>query len=468
MNYLSIGFFLFFILLLICLKFVRNEKQQNIVLLLASYIFYVLGDVRFLLLLTFISIFMWFLGCKISGVVSREIAKRYLAIGVVADVFVLGIFKYSNFFAEGFSSLFGLSYTTLHIILPLGISFYIFQSISYLADVYTGKTEAEKCVWNVMLYIGFFPQIVSGPIVKAHDFMPQIKELHKITWERLSWGTQRFAMGAFKKTVIADRIGVAVNAVYAAPEAYSGLSLLVTVLAYGLQIYYDFSGYSDMAIGVAYVLGFDLGTNFNLPYLAKNPSDFWRRWHISLSSWFRDYVYIPLGGSRKGKVRTYLNLFITMLLSGLWHGANLAFVVWGAIHALASVVHKWFADIKRKRGWDKEESKVLAGVSVLLTFFVVNLLWIPFRINDFGQTMLVIRRIFIWRNGVDYVYVFNLIFVVFLLVVEVIAVLKNNGNHIWKPLDLSRFWNKVVVCLFVLVIVCFAYIGDSAFIYAQF
>ena len=468
MNYLSIGFFLFFILLLICLKFVRNEKQQNIVLLLASYIFYVLGDVRFLLLLTFISIFMWFLGCKISGVVSREIAKRYLAIGVVADVFVLGIFKYSNFFAEGFSSLFGLSYTTLHIILPLGISFYIFQSISYLADVYTGKTEAEKCVWNVMLYIGFFPQIVSGPIVKAHDFMPQIKELHKITWERLSWGTQRFAMGAFKKTVIADRIGVAVNAVYAAPEAYSGLSLLVTVLAYGLQIYYDFSGYSDMAIGVAYVLGFDLGTNFNLPYLAKNPSDFWRRWHISLSSWFRDYVYIPLGGSRKGKVRTYLNLFITMLLSGLWHGANLAFVVWGAIHALASVVHKWFADIKRKRGWDKEESKVLAGVSVLLTFFVVNLLWIPFRINDFGQTMLVIRRIFIWSNGVDYVYVFNLIFVVFLLVVEVIAVLKNNGNHIWKPLDLSRFWNKVVVCLFVLVIVCFAYIGDSAFIYAQF
>lgn len=468
MNYLSISFFLFFILLLICLKFVRNEKQQNVVLLLASYIFYALGDVRFLLLLAGVSVFMWFLGRKIGVAVSKQNVKRYLVIGVTANVLILGIFKYFNFFAEGFSTLLGLGHTTLNIILPIGISFYIFQSISYLADVYTEKIEAEESVWNVMLYIGFFPQIVSGPIVKAHDFLPQIKELHKITWEGLSHGMQRFAMGAFKKAVIADRLGVAVNAVFAAPEAYSGLSLLATVLAYGLQIYYDFSGYSDMAIGVAHVLGFDLGVNFNLPYLAKNPSDFWRRWHISLSSWFRDYVYIPLGGSRKGKVRTYLNLFITMLLSGFWHGANLAFVVWGAGHALASVVHKWFTDVKKKNGWDKKESKVGAGISMLLMFLVVNLLWIPFRINEFGQALRVMRRIFMWSDGVDYVYVFTLIFAVLLLVVELIAVLKNKGNHIWKPLDLSRFWNKVLMCVFVLIIVCFAYIGDSAFIYAQF
>ena len=442
MNYLSVGFFLFFLLLLISLNFVRDAKQQNMVLLFASYIFYDLGDARFLLLLAGLSVLMWFLGRKISTAVSKQNAKRYLVIGVATDVLVLGIFKYLNFFAEGFSTLFGLSYTTLNIILPIGISFYIFQSISYLADVYTEKIEAEESVWNVMLYIGFFPQIVSGPIVKAHDFMPQIKELHKITWEGLSHGAQRFAMGAFKKAVIADRLGVAVNAVYAAPEAYSGLSLLLTVLAYGLQIYYDFSGYSDMAIGVAHMLGFDLGANFNLPYLAKNPSDFWRRWHISLSSWFRDYVYIPLGGSRKGKVRTYLNLFITMLLSGLWHGANLAFVVWGAVHALASVVHKWFADVKKKNGWDKKESKVWAGASMLMTFLAVNLLWIPFRINDFGQAMRVIQRIFTWSDGVDYVYVFTLIFAVLLLVVEVIALWKNNGNHIWEPLDLSGFWEK--------------------------
>ncbi len=468
MNYLSLSFFAFFAVLLIGLKFTRNAKQQNVMLLLASYVFYALGDVRFLGLLIGVSVLMWILGKGIGRDLHSGKAKRYLVSGVIVDVLVLGIFKYFNFFAEGFGTLLGLEYNALHIILPIGISFYIFQSISYLADVYTGKIEAEASALPVLLYVGFFPQIVSGPIVKAHDFLPQVKEHHKLTWERLSEGAQRFVMGVFKKTVIADRLGVAVNAVYAAPEAYSGLSLLVTVLAYSLQIYYDFSGYSDMAIGVAHILGFDLGANFNLPYLAKNPSEFWRRWHISLSSWFRDYVYIPLGGSRKGKARTYLNLFITMLLSGLWHGASWAFVVWGAMHAVASVLHKWFADMKKRHGWDKKESKLLGGLSMLAMFVSVSVLWIPFRLNDFGQSLRVLQRIVTWSDGVDYVYVFTLIFAVLLLVVELIALLKNKGNHIWKPLDLSRFWTKVIVCLFVLLIVCFAYIGDSAFIYAQF
>mgnify|MGYP003288607524 CR=1 FL=1 len=468
MNYLSLGFFAFFAVLLIGLRFTRNVRQQNVLLLLASYVFYALGDVRFLGLLIGVSVLMWVLGKGIGRELQSGKAKRYLVSGVIADVLVLGLFKYYNFFAESFGSLLGMEYTVLHMILPIGISFYIFQSISYLADVYTGKIEAEVSVLPVMLYIGFFPQIVSGPIVKAHDFLPQVKVHHKITWERLSSGAQRFLMGAFKKTVIADRLGVAVNAVYAAPDAYSGLSLLLTVLAYSLQIYYDFSGYSDMAIGVAYILGFDLGANFNLPYLAKNPSDFWRRWHISLSSWFRDYVYIPLGGSRKGRVRTYLNLFITMLLSGLWHGASWAFVVWGAMHAVASVLHKGFADLKKKFGWDKKGSKFLGGISVLAMFVSVSVLWIPFRLNDFGQSLRVLKRIVTWSDGVDYVYVFTVIFAVLLLAVELIALLKNRGNHIWKPLDLSHFGNKVIVCLFLLLVVCFAYIGNSAFIYAQF
>lgn len=468
MNFISISFFVFFAVLLLVLAFIKDYKKQNMVLLVASYLFYAFGDVRFLVLLAGVSVLMWYLGRCIAGHPQTVVAKRCLMFGVITDVLVLGIFKYFNFFAEGFSNLLGMQYTPFHIILPLGISFYIFQSISYIADVYTGKTEAESSVWNVLLYIGFFPQITSGPIVKAHDFLPQLKTERQITWESLSCGMQQFILGLFKKMVIADRLGVAVNAVYAAPEAYSGLSLLATVLAYSMQIYYDFSGYSDMAIGVARVLGFNLGQNFNLPYLAKNPSDFWRRWHISLSSWFRDYVYIPLGGSRKGTLRTYLNLFITMLLSGLWHGASWAFVIWGAIHALASVVHKWFVDIKKKKGWNKKETKLGTVCSVVTNFCVVSLLWIPFRTNDFGQTLLILQRIFTWSPGVNYVYVFTLIFTVLLLAVELIAVKWNQGNNIWRPLDLSKFRTKLVFCLFVLILVCFAYIGDSAFIYAQF
>ena len=468
MSFISIGFFIFFVLLLFVLYFVKDNKKQNIVLLVASYAFYAIGDVKFLVLLIAVSLLMWFLGCCIAKQPQSVLAKRYLILGVLVDILVLGVFKYFNFFAEGFSNLLGLEYNALHIILPLGISFYIFQSISYIADVYTGKIEAAQSAWDVLLYIGFFPQITSGPIVKAHDFFPQIKKERQITWISISCGGQLFLLGLFKKVVIADRLGVAVNAVYSAPEAYSGLSLLVAVLGYSLQIYYDFSGYSDMAIGIAKVLGFDLGKNFNLPYLAKNPSDFWRRWHISLSSWFRDYVYIPLGGSRKGNFRTYLNLFITMLLSGLWHGASWAFVVWGAIHALASVLHKWFVDVKKKKGWDKKESKLGTAVSVIVNFCVVSILWIPFRTNDFGQTLLILKKIFTWSAGVTYIYVFTLIFTMLLFIVELIAVKYNKGNNIWEPLDLSRFWDKIILCLFALLIVCFAYIGDSAFIYAQF
>lgn len=340
MSFLSLKFFVFFMVLLVVLYFVEARKHQHIVLLLGSYVFYALGDIRFLGLLFFVSVLMWFLGRRIE----QTKKKKYLVLGVAADLAILGVFKYFNFFAGSFAQILGMQYNSLKIILPIGISVYIFQSISYIADIYTKKIKAQGLL-ETLLYLGFFPQIVSGPIVKAHDFFPQLEIAHYITSDRISRGIQRFALGMLKKIVIADRLGVCVDSVYSAPSAYSGLSLLIAVLSYALQIYYDFSGYSDMAIGVAYILGFDLGENFNLPYLAKNPSDFWRRWHISLSSWFRDYVYIPLGGNRNGKLRTHLNLFITMLLSGLWHGASWAFLLWGVLHAVASTVHKWFCDI---------------------------------------------------------------------------------------------------------------------------
>ena len=413
-----------------------------------------------------VSLLMWFLGLKIS---EGNKPKLYLVVGIVVDVTVLGIFKYFNFFAESFFSLLKMEYSALKILLPVGISFYLFQSISYLADVYKQKINAEKTPLNVLLYIGFFPQIVSGPIVKARDFIPQLHERHLIKSENVSIGFQKILIGIFKKKVIADRLAVCVNAVYAAPAAYSSFSILLAVITYSLQIYYDFSGYTDIAIGVARIIGFDLGENFNLPYLAKNPSEFWQRWHISLSSWFREYVYFPLGGNRKGKIRTYFNILITMLISGLWHGASWAFVVWGVLHAVASMVHKIFVDIKKKMGFSKDSDSVVGKViSIIINFCFVTLLWVPFRTNDLGKAVYIIKRLFSFEKGITYVFDYSIIFIVLMLIVEVFALLKNNGDNPVKPLDLGKFRNKVIMVCLAIITFVFAYIGNTAFIYAQF
>ena len=466
MSFISLKFAVFFILLLLVMVACKDVKKQKLVLLTFSYIFYALGDWRFLFLLIFVSISMWFIGRKISE--ARWNPKACLIAGVVLDVVVLGVFKYFNFFAGSFAAAIGRTYTELNIVLPLGISFYIFQSISYIADVYNKKIEAEDSLLDVLLYIGFFPQIVSGPIVKAHYFLPQLKKSHSITWTSLNEGLQLFLLGLFKKVVIADRVAVCVDAVYAAPNAYSSLSVLFAVLAYALQIYCDFSGYSDMAIGVATVLGFDLGKNFNLPYLAKNPSDFWRRWHISLSSWFRDYVYFPLGGSRKGKAQTYLNLFITMLLSGLWHGASWGFIIWGVAHAALSVIHKMFCDIKKKIGFSGEGSIIANAFAVLLNYICVATLWIIFRTNSVPQTLKILKRIFACAHGINYLNIYVIIYLLLLIAVEIYAMVKNDWNNPFKPLDLGKFWNKVVIICFVVIIIVFSYVGDTAFIYAKF
>lgn len=466
MSFISLKFALFFPVVLGLMLVVKDRKKQNILLLAASYVFYFLGDYRFLLLLAGVSLLMWFFGKQIA---KKKNAKLFLILGVAADIAVLGIFKYLNFFVDSFRALMGKDPIVLNILLPMGISFYIFQSISYIADVYAGKIDAEENPLNVLLYIGFFPQIISGPIVKSYDFLPQLHKERSIDKEGLSAGAQRFLLGLFKKKVIADRLGLCVDAVFSAPAAYSSFSILMAVITYSLQIYYDFSGYSDMAVGIGKTLGFDLGTNFNLPYLAKNPSDFWKRWHISLSSWFKEYVYIPLGGNRKGKERTYLNLFITMLLSGLWHGASWAFVFWGGMHAIVSVIHKMFHDLRKKlSGGKTAESRVGRFVSIIITYMAVALLWVPFRTNDIGKAAFIIKRLFSFESGIRYIYDYSIIFLFLLVAVEIYAVVKNRGNDPIKPLDLGKFWNKVLIFCFIIIIVVFSYVGNTAFIYAQF
>lgn len=465
MNICSFEFLIFFLILVGILIRVKDIKLQNNVLLFASYIFYMLNDARFFVILLLVSIASWYLGKKISNAYSRLNARRYLFIALIIDLLVLGMFKYYNFFIESFSNALGIKVHIAEILIPFGISFYIFQAISYIADVYNGKIKADG-VFEVLLYVGFFPQIMSGPIVKAYEFMPQLRSKRCITKERFSCGVQRIAVGTFKKAVIANRLGVCVDSVYAAPLAYSGLSLLIAAISYSLQIYYDFSGYSDMAIGIAHILGFDYKENFELPYLAENPSGFWQRWHISLSSWFKEYVYIPLGGNRKGTVNTYKNLFVTMILSGLWHGASVAFLLWGILHAIGSIIHKAYFEYRIRHC--NISNSVKKMFSILGMFAITTFLWIPFRTNSITNFVLIVKRIFLWSEGINYVYAYTIVFLIFLSVIQCVSSIKNNGKNIWRPLDLSLFRNKVIFMCFIIFIASFAYVGNGAFIYAQF
>ncbi len=467
MNFISIQFGVFFFIVFFLLLLVKDIKKQNIILLFASYIFYFLGDYRFLWLLVILSFAMWAIGLKIGEHNSKS--KSFLVLGVTIALIVLGFFKYFNFFVGSFCNILGLEYNALKILLPVGISFYIFQALSYLFDIYYKKIEPEKELIYVLLYIGFFPQIVSGPIVKAHHFLPQLKKERVINWDSLSYGFQIFLKGLFKKKVLADRLAVCVEAVYGAPSEYDTLSIVLALISFLFQLYFDFSGYSDMAIGVASAMGFDLGVNFNLPFLARNQSEYWRRWHISLSSWFKEYVYIPLGGSRKGAFRTYINVFITMLLSGIWHGASWSYVLWGVISAVLSILHKFSCDVRKKYNIPiRKEYRFSDVFVILLNFISLILMFIPFRTQNMADSWLMLKSVFVFKGGITYISVFTVIYIILMIVVGIVAAVKNGWNDPVKPLDLTKFHNKVILICFIIVIIVFSYIGDTAFIYAQF
>lgn len=459
MIFYSIPFLVLFAVSSILLHFSKTTKQQHVVILLTNLVFYGYWDIRFLFLLVFeIAI------CYAMMLAYSKTKRRIFVISAVLFCLaVLGVFKYCNFFLDTLSNALGIeNMVSLNLIIPLGMSFYTFQALSYVFDVYRGAVNAEADFVKLTAYLSFFPQITSGPIVKSRTFLPQVDVLHKIKKENLYSGIWLFLLGLTKKIVIADQIGVAVDAVFHAPMAYNGVSVIFAVLCYAVQIYCDFSGYSDMAIGVARIWGFDLGENFNMPYLAKNPSDFWGRWHISLSSWFKEYVYIPLGGSRAGKWKTYCNLFITMLLSGIWHGANWTFVIWGICHALYSVVHKMWKSLHTT-----ESKRSHPVISTIANFLVVSLFWIIFRAPNMTVAYDVIRGCFN-MNGIFYINSYAVVFLVFMALIHVYAYKKNNGEEIKISLDLDKFKNKVIFVIWICLIVMFAYVGDSAFIYAQF
>ena len=478
MTFNSLSFVIFFAIVSFLLLITNVDlkiKKENVIrirhslLFIASYVFYGLWNWKCIFLMLGLTIVAYWTSMQIQ----KTDKKIYLYIGVILPLVVLAIFKYFNFFVDSFSYLFNIKEgANLNIILPVGISFYTFKSISYTIDVYRKRIECERSFMKLGLYIAFFPQLVSGPIVKAKEFIPQLYEDRNINWENFKEGIQIFVFGLFKKIVIADNISVCVNAVFDIPQQYHALSIIMCIIGYSIQIYCDFSGYSDMAIGCARALGYDLTSNFNMPYMAKNISVFWKRWHISLSTWLQEYLYISLGGNRKGTVRMYINLFLTMLIGGLWHGASWTFVVWGALHGIALCVHKLYMKIAKH---DKNYQGTLLGniCSIAITYIFVSFCWIFFRAKNFEIAKSVILGVFNWKSGIIYISSWVVFGIILMLISTIIAGIKSYKEKkevqgFYLLVNLETIFG--IACLFVAIGLCIAlaYTGSSPFIYIQF
>lgn len=476
MQMISLTFFAFaaavyFVLWLSgkCIKDISKcVTVQKLVLLGASYLFVIYADVRFAAVLLVMSFVTYF--C----------AKNHrTATGVVFALLCLGYFKYTNFFAQSFAQLMGREdFTALNIILPLGISFYVFSAISYLVDVKRDRL-APKGFADVALYLSFFPKLTSGPVQRSGDFFAQADRPRGISWNNFSAGIQIFAFGVFKKLVLADRLSVFVGQVFKTPAAFSWLTVVFAVFSYSLQIYFDFSGYSDMAVGTAKLFDIDLPRNFNLPYLSRNVTELWKRWHITLSSWLQEYLYFSLGGSRKGRVRTYTNLVITMVLGGIWHGANWTYIIWGFLHGVGLAVHKLYVSLTHSNS--RPACRFCATASTLFTFCFTSLCWVFFRADTVSGAFAVLKQIFSFADGINHPYMWSFFAFGVLIAGSIAAAVHSKGstappnrkntcgiNAYYPLLDLSKFWHLVIFFVFCGLILGLCYTGGSPFIYGAY
>ena len=400
-NSIEFAVFLPIVFLLYWFVFNRNLKLQNAFVVVASYVFYGWWDWRFLILIAFTSLCSYFAGLLIEKYRSTpKRAKAVNVVNIVVNLLILGTFKYYDFFATSFAQAFLGGRTEgllLHVILPVGISFYTFQALSYSIDVWRGKIEPTRDVIQFFAYVSFFPQLVAGPIERATNLLPQFGKPRSFDYETGVDGMRQILWGLFKKMVIADNCAVYVDEVFSTYQTQSGSTLLLAAILFAFQIYGDFSGYSDIAIGTAKLFGIKLMRNFNVPYFSRDIAEFWRRWHISLTTWFRDYVYIPLGGSRCSKGKIIRNTFVIFLLSGFWHGANWTFVVWGAYHALLFLPLILMGRNRRYRD-TVAEGRWLPSLKetgqMLLTFLLVVVGWIIFRAESIGQAWEIFSQVF--------------------------------------------------------------------------
>ncbi len=476
MSFNSISFAVFLPAVFL-LYWLIPRKYQWVLLLVSSYYFYMSWNAKYVTLILFTTVVSYCCGLFLEKAKKPKYKRMVLGIALASCLGILFVFKYFNFFMgtiRDVGRLFAVQVhpATLNLLLPVGISFYTFQTLSYVIDVYYGRVCPEKHFGRYAVFVSFFPQLVAGPIERTGNLLPQIRQEHCFRYEDAVYGLRQMLWGFFKKIVIADTLARYVDLVFDNPYLHRGGALLLAALFFSIQIYCDFSGYSDIAVGTARLFGIKLMTNFKSPYLSGSINEFWRRWHISLSSWFRDYVYIPLGGNRKGKIRRYVNVLATFLLSGLWHGAAGTFVFWGGLHGLAQVLENIAGLNRRKRHY------IVSSVPV---FIFVTFAWIFFRADTIQDAFYVIQNMFIGISapavyvkeafsaiGIDGAKCISIgISICILFVFDLFSLRKNPLEEIVRLPGAVR-WGAYYLLGMVLIVYCLQNAGENQFVYFQF
>jgi alginate O-acetyltransferase complex protein AlgI len=478
-SFISLWFPPFFLAVLIGLSLMPSVGSRHAFLLLANLLFYAAGTPWFILVLIVPSVIDYWCAIRMEESSDDRVRRQWLVLSLAVNIGVLAYFKYTNFVIGNIGAAFGLNVLPVAVVLPIGISFFTFKTMSYTIDVYRRAIPASRSLRDYTMFVSFFPELVAGPIVRASIFMPQMSRSLRWSWRRFRGAVPIIALGLSKKLLVADRLAVFVDEVFRSPDLYSRGTLSTAVVAYAIQIYCDFSGYTDIAIGVARIIGFDLPENFDMPYLARSITEFWRRWHMTLSAWLRDYLYIPLGGNRKGAVRTYVNLVITMLLGGLWHGASWTFVLWGLYHGLGLAVHK------RWREWrgDVVAGPISNAAGWVVTFAFVCGGWVLFRAQSLSIAATVFSRILLPSSagGIQW---FFLPFWLLLPVVIAAHVLgrstqreraapsrathTGHHSHLLRILPANTAGLAFIVTAWALILFLFVPVQRSPFIYFQF
>ncbi len=471
MTFDSAFFFIFFLSTLAVYHVISSWDYRKVVLLVSSYFFYTIWNPPYVLILLFSTIFSWVIGNKLTRTGNGQERKILLILGLVGTLGLLAFFKYSAFLLDNLIqtlSLIGISYQPpiLDLLLPIGISFYTFQALSYILDCYRRTQVAPVSLTDFALYVSFFPQLVAGPIVRTNEFLPQCRSLRIVTYSHLGWGGALLIIGLFMKVVLADAfLAPVVDKVYGSYLSISGIDAWVAVFAYSGQIYFDFAGYSTCAIGVAMCFGFGLPDNFRYPYASIGFSDFWRRWHISLSRWIRDYLYFSVGGNKKGRSKEYRNLFMTMLIAGLWHGASWLFVLWGGLHGIYLVLEHW---LKKSFNGRIAALPIPSFFLIGLTFFIVTLTWIPFRSPDVFVAVNMLASLFDTEvvSITDRLERIEVISIIVLLFIWQLYMRNRYVEHVVE----RRHWVLRAIALSVLVVSILLVEGEGsrAYIYFQF
>jgi len=468
---------LFFFIIVTSLYFVLPYNRRWLLLLISSCYFYMAFVPIYILILGFTIVIDYFAGRYIESAEGKR-RKLFLIFSLIANIGVLAVFKYYNFINHNFSFLMhGFGFTNpipyLSILLPIGLSFHTFQAMSYTIEVYRGRQKAERHFGIYSLYVMFYPQLVAGPIERPQNLLHQFREKYDFEYDRVVEGLKQMLWGFFKKLVIADRLAIYVNAVYNNPEQHNGTTFVLATIFFAFQIYCDFSGYSDIAIGAAKVMGFKLMTNFNRPYFARNISEFWKRWHISLSTWFKDYLYISLGGNKVSIPRWYCNLLLVFLVSGLWHGANWTYIIWGALNGFYLVLAIITQGLRNKftilTGIEKLP-KLNHILQILITFMLSCFAWIFFRANNVTDALLIIKKIFL-LSGTLYIGDFQQLLyciagIIFLIIIEL---RHEYFGHSILPFK-TNYWLKeqMAYALLIVLILLIGVFDGGQFIYFQF